>query len=202
MKKREYKGFTLVEMVVVMGVLIILMGVGIVGTRAYLDNANATKIRSTVSEIYKASASWKQTHGTYPIPRSTKTRTDSGAQVTALSQLFTQNTLLKSYFPNGLDLGSAPYTFMYMTDTSGNYVLICAALGGNLSSTDVTNVLSKGIYCDGDGFRQSSLVSASFNTKEVPYSAAVGSDFYTIQRKNFTTGPVLKANWNSTTKSF
>ena len=53
----KYKGFTLVEMLIVMGIIIILMVVGITAGRFAINRANDAAHRNAADQIYTSPSS-------------------------------------------------------------------------------------------------------------------------------------------------
>ncbi len=66
MEKRFYKAFTLIEMLIVMGIIMILIGVGVAGTRYALDSANKIKLENAVDNLNQAMLSYFADNREYP----------------------------------------------------------------------------------------------------------------------------------------
>lgn len=79
-KIRSEKGFTLIELMVVVGIIIILATVVVIAVRAARDQANNARIRTSVSQIRTLAEIQASTTGTYAdVP--TGAGTDGGTLV-------------------------------------------------------------------------------------------------------------------------
>lgn len=130
-----YKGFTLVEMLIVMGIVVLLMAIGIVSARAIMDSANDTAHQAAVKQIYTALVTYNTQNGSYP--NSTNGCTSAACDVKDL--LTGQLSTLIGNFDGGNDA-----TFYYMSD--GSVALVCVSLGG------IGDSAARGLACEGDGF--------------------------------------------------
>ena len=134
MEKRFYKAFTLIEMLIVMGIIMILIGVGVAGTRYALDSANKIKLENAVDNLNQAMLSYYADNREYP------TFTDFGTALAA-------GGVLNTYMETGEFDGGADTTYYYwLDDTNQQSFLVCVALGGQFDEK------GKGFYCNGNGF--------------------------------------------------
>lgn len=161
MRKNLYTAFTLVEMLIVMGILIILMAVGLTAGRFAINRANDIAHQSAVANVYEALQAYYADHREYPDAMNPQ-----GLFSTTSSPLYT-------YMDNGTFNGGTEATYHYFVESSANgkqAVLVCVSLGGK---DDAKNL---GYYCDGNGFGDSKLVigsttGAAISNKKVEYSS-------------------------------
>ena len=66
MNKKSYDGFTLIEMLIVMGILIILMVVGVTGGRFAINRANDVAHQNAVKQINEALQAYYTDNRSYP----------------------------------------------------------------------------------------------------------------------------------------
>lgn len=131
--KKSYLAFTLVEMLVVMGILVILMSMSVVGGRFALQRANRIKHQSAADQIYIALQSYYADNREYP---------SSSDGVTSMQTLMNK---LKDYTDTGAWEGGSDATYYYAIDGTQQYVLVCVSLGG------VNDESKQGWYCNGNG---------------------------------------------------
>jgi len=188
MKKSLYGGFTLIEMVVVMGILILLMAIGIGAGRLALNNAADTAHQASVKQIYEAAMAYYSTKGSFPSLLTGTGCTTSGAST--LPCLVTNSAGPLFPYIESFD-GGNDTTYYYMTDTNEQYVLICALIGGQ----DTAN--ARGAVCEGNGFgilRPNGTVAI---TKKKMSRTADSSEYRSLTTCNTT---CMKGNY--TGKSF
>lgn len=156
MNKKSYDGFTLIEMLIVMGILIILMVVGVAGGRFAINRANDVAHQNAVKQINEALQAYYTDNRSYP-------------PVAKVSELIgtasTTSAKLHKYLDSGSFKGGTEATYIYITEDGNNpqSVLICVTLGGAADKT------KRGIYCAGTGFGDSDItvpVSGSSMTRE------------------------------------
>ena len=134
MEKKFYKAFTLIEMLVVMGIIMILIGVGVAGTRYALDSANKIKFQSAVDNLDQALLSYYADQREYPA------FTNFGAALGTDGEL-------NEYMETGEFDGGADTTYYYWLDGDDQQTfLVCVSLGGQ------DDAKRKGFYCNGNGF--------------------------------------------------
>ena len=66
MKRATYKAFTLIEMLIVMGILVILMVVGVAAGRFAIDRANQIAHQNGATQLYQALQSHFTDYGRFP----------------------------------------------------------------------------------------------------------------------------------------
>ena len=132
MEKKLYEAFTLIEMLIVMGIIMILIGVGIVGTRYALDSANKIEHQNSVDTVHQAFIAYYADNREYPDDDSLEAMLLSGGD-------------LFSYLDSEFDGGSDASYYYWIKDDESAY-LICVSLGG------VDDEEAKGFYCNGNGF--------------------------------------------------
>ena len=141
----SYKGFTLVEMLIVMGILIILMAVGITAGRFAIDRANRVQHQNAANNLYTALLKYKLDNGEYPRL--------GGCSSCIVSEFFSEalgysgtNPVIKNYMEKGTFDGGTDATFYYHVDPyNAQFVIVCVSLGG------IDDEFNKGHYCTGDG---------------------------------------------------
>jgi len=132
---RKYSGFTLVEMLIVMGIIIILMAVGIAAGRFAINRANDVAHQNAADQLFVAAQSYLTDEREYPNvvdwDDSLGTCTDGGP-------------CLSEYLSLGEFRGGTDATYYYWTDEKS--ALVCVSLGGLLDDD------GRGYYCTGNGF--------------------------------------------------
>lgn len=155
-RKRLYPGFTLVEMLIVMGILIILMAVGITAGRFAINRANDVAHQNAVDKIYTAAQAYYTDNREFP------TITDLEASMSESCE-DASNDCIQEYLDINEFTGGTEATYYYMVDaTDQQEVLVCVSLGG------AGDEKLRGFYCNGNGFGS---LSASVTSKEVPANA-------------------------------
>jgi len=134
MGKKFYKAFTLIEMLIVMGIIMILIGVGVAGTRYALDSANKIKLQNSVENLNQAMLSYYADEREYPAFTNFGTALDTGGEI-------------NKYMETGEFDGGADSTYYYWLDSVDEQTfLVCVSLGGQ------DDEKTKGFYCNGNGF--------------------------------------------------
>jgi type II secretory pathway pseudopilin PulG len=170
----SYKGFTLIEMLIVMGILILLMALGIGGGRLALQNAADVATQGAVKQIYEAAQTYLSKNGAYPI----------SAAATSVGTIAT--TTLKDYmesFDGGNDT-----SYLYSTDSAGQYILVCAYQGGTHGSG-----AARSLVCEGNAFGNATVTGSANLTKkklDATTDAATITSFLGV-------ATLSKANWQS-----
>jgi len=179
MKSKSYSAFTLVEMLVVMGILIILMSMSVVGGRFALQRANRIKHQNAADQVYVALQSYYADNREYPSVADLPSNNMSGLM-----------NALSDYTDNGAWDGGSDATYYYIVDPTQQYVLVCVSLGGYNDESE------QGWYCNGNGF--GALPSGSNPIRNSYLSHTDGAAIFTA----WPTTNGLKGNWNSTTRSW
>lgn len=150
-RKRTYSAFTLVEMLIVMGIVIILMAVGITAGRYAINRANDVAHRNAVDQIYQSLQAYYADEREFPEANNPE-------------DLITLDTLLADYMDTGTFDGGTDATYWYFVEEDKKQsVLVCVSLGGH---GDVSEL---GIYCNGNGFNDEELLGGAITDKEVPF---------------------------------
>ena len=128
---RKYSGFTLVEMLIVMGIIIILMAVGITAGRFAINRANDVAHQDAADKLFVAVQAYMTDKREYPL-------------VTDWETVLADGGLLNSYLSKGEFEGGTDATYYYWTDTKS--AMICVSKGG-AGDED-----GRGFYCSGNAF--------------------------------------------------
>ncbi len=129
---KKYSGFTLIEMLIVMGIIIILMAAGIAGGRFALQRANRIQKQSAVENIEQALWGYYSDYRKYPDAANPATLLSSGGD-------------LYEYIDAGQFDGGADGTFYYFVSSVGQEFGVCGSYGG------FNDEQGHGIYCAGNG---------------------------------------------------
>jgi prepilin-type N-terminal cleavage/methylation domain-containing protein len=178
------KGFTLVEMLIVMAILIILMGIGVFGGRALINRANRISHTNAVQQLNKAALQYYGDKGSvFP----TGTTKPTPAQ---LVDGINGNTYLSTYLED-FD-GGSDATYYYYISEDKTKVLFCVTNGG-LSTSDAVDA----VLCEGNAFGDegtSTLAKVNAIEDDVDRTAIIdtilGTDYFT------------QSDWNGSTKSW
>jgi len=178
-RRKEYKGFTLVEMLVVMGILVILMTMGIAAGRFAIQRANRVQHQSAADQIYQG----LQAH--YADFREYPSSADFGDFASALGS----GGVLEGYVDQkGFD-GGSDATYYYAVDDTGQSALVCVTFGGLDDENDL------GGYCNGNGF---GVLPTSGSTK-VSSKELDDSEFNTqvISNAGGGAGAFIATDWSA-----
>lgn len=151
MNKKVYGAFTLVEMLVVMGILIILMVVGIAAGSFALNRASDVAHRNGADQLYEGLQAYYVDHMRYPKP--TECKTPEGASVTCTPATLMQDpAMLGEYMDLGSFNGGSGATYMYFVGGANDdqAVLVCVTMRG-IWATNVARD-DGAVYCAGNGF--------------------------------------------------
>lgn len=149
--ERKYSAFTLVEMLIVMGILIILMAVGITAGRFAINRANDVAHQNAADQIYTALQAYYTDNREYP---DLDAMPDFGTGMAS----GTTPGVLNKYMGDGEFTGGTDATFYYWIGDLGQSVLVCVSKGGQGDET------LRGFYCTGNGF---GATASTIETKEV-----------------------------------
>jgi type II secretory pathway pseudopilin PulG len=148
--KKRFKAFTLVEMLIVMGIIIILMSVGITAGRYAINRANDVAHQNAVDNFYTAVQAFYADNRKYPVP----------VAGIGFEEMLTDTTTtgyeayyIGEYMEEGAFDGGTEATYFYDTDDLAQEVIICVSLFG-LSNN---NNRPGDFYCNGNGFGSSSM---------------------------------------------
>lgn len=136
MRKNFYEAFTLVEMLIVMGILIILMAIGITAGRFAINRANDVAHQNAVDQIYQGLQAYYTDERAFP-------------EQTTPDLLL--STVLVDYLDEGAFKGGTEATFFYIAqENTEQAVLVCVSLRGTFTDNNGRN--DGGYYCNGNAF--------------------------------------------------
>ena len=142
MDRKTYKAFTLIEMLIVMGILVILMVVGIAAGRFATQRAQDIAHQNAAAQIYQAIQSYYVDFGKYPEATTPKLLVGSP----------TSPGIVGEYMDLGAFDGGNDATFWYFVNANTHQTMIvCVSLGGPEDTSQ------RGVYCDGNGFGDADL---------------------------------------------
>ncbi|MGI6423500.1 MAG: type II secretion system protein [Candidatus Dojkabacteria bacterium] len=179
---RRYSAFTLVEMLIVMGILIILMAVGITAGRFAINRANDVAHQNAADQLYTAMQAYYTDEREFP---------DNSAESWTFGDALATGGDLSEYMGDGEFTGGTDATFYYWRSAGdagsataeGQAILVCVSLGGLLDES------ARGFYCTGNGF--GSEVSG-IDDKNVPNPDG------SLEAPGFTgTGTTTQQNWET-----
>jgi type II secretory pathway pseudopilin PulG len=134
--KKRYTAFTLVEMLIVMGIIIILMAIGIASGRFAIQRANKIEHQNAAKQIYQGLQSYYTEHREFPplyLPDGTPNH---------------PSILLESYdfLDEFIDdfQGGSEASYGYLVDDTGQLALICVTYGGMQDQN------MQGLFCTGN----------------------------------------------------
>ena len=146
--KQRYKAFTLIELIVVIGILIILMAIGLAIGRYAIQKSQDTYHKNNARNLYAALVKYKIDNKEYP---------ELGACSGCIEEEFFSYALgfngtsdphiLVSYLEEEGEFdGGTDATYYYAVDEyDQQFIIVCVSLGG------VDDENQKGFYCTGDG---------------------------------------------------
>ncbi len=156
---RKYSGFTLVEMLIVMGIIIILMVVGITAGRFAINRANDVAHQNAVDQLYTSLQAFYTDERQYPD------ESICGAGGCTIQNLVSGTTcadplgtktdcFLVPYIDQDAFDGGSEATYYYgIGGDSGNQaVLACVSMRGNYEGNFDTTRNDGIVYCSGNGF--------------------------------------------------
>ena len=168
MNKRIYEAFTLVEMLIVMGILIILMVIGVAAGRFAINRANDVAHQNAADQIYVSLQAYYTDERSFPTTNCGVAGTE---QCNAFSLVGTPEDpgLLgaEGYLDVGTWNGGSPSSYIYFVggDNNDQAVLVCVSLRGT-SEAQTNRGSDEGMwYCAGNGFN----VDVSTFTPVLPF---------------------------------
>jgi len=184
--ERKYSAFTLVEMLIVMGILIILMAVGITAGRFAINRANDVAHQNAADQIYTALQAYYTDNREFPrITNFTTSMARNCAPGGA-------SPCINTYMGDGEFTGGTDATFYYYVEPNRKQeLMICVSNGGHL---DVTR---RGFYCTGNAFGSAASGPGAITTKDVANNTTLNHT-----APNGTTGWSLTQNWVGSSKTW
>ncbi|MGI6423502.1 MAG: type II secretion system protein [Candidatus Dojkabacteria bacterium] len=162
----RYKGFTLVEVLIVMGILIILIAIGIAVGRFAIQRANRVHHQDAVDQLYTALAKYKLDNKEYPRLGSCSSCIQEQFFAEALG-LKGVKDILKPYYEEGVFDGGTDATYYYYVDEiNAQFAIVCVSLGG------IDDEAGLGFYCTGDGIG-SQPPSSPLNDKNIDSESTI-----------------------------
>jgi type II secretory pathway pseudopilin PulG len=159
--RKKFKAFTLVEMLIVMGIIIILMAVGITAGRYAINRANDVAHQNAVDNFYTALQAYYADNREFP-------RQDSLPANGFADMLDSTNSAesyyIGEYMDEGAFDGGTEATYYYATDDLGQEVIVCVSLFGQAVAS---NERMGDYYCNGNAFGTSATGIPSIDDKVV-----------------------------------
>ncbi len=147
---RKYSGFTLVEMLIVMGIIIILMVVGITAGRFAINRANDVAHKNAVDQVYVSLQAYYTDEREYPTGGG---KPCTGTVCTFAELVGDANTsgLLVPYIDAYSFDGSSISSYFYGVggDGGNQAVLVCVTLRGD--ALENSTHPDGAVYCAGNG---------------------------------------------------
>ena len=168
-RQKTYKAFTLIEMLIVMGILIILMVVGVAAGRFAINRANEIANRNGATQLYQAMQAHYTDYGKFPQIVVQNGPTNLAAVITGESG---PNTI-GQYLDMG-SFGGKDATYIYLVNNELQSMLICVTLGG------LDDVGSKGIVCAGNGFSDNTI-GVSIETDKIETDDDIYDDILEVE---------------------
>ncbi|KUK75820.1 MAG: hypothetical protein XD93_1247 [candidate division WS6 bacterium 34_10] len=134
--KKRYTAFTLVEMLVVMGIIIILMAIGIASGRFAIQRANKIEHQNAARQIYQGLQSYYAENREFPPLK----RPDGTPNHPSI--LLQDHDLLDEFIDDFQ--GGSEASYGYLVDDTGQLALICVTYGG------LQDQNMQGIFCTGN----------------------------------------------------
>ncbi|MFA6754450.1 MAG: type II secretion system protein [Candidatus Dojkabacteria bacterium] len=172
--RKSFKAFTLVEMLIVMGIIIILMAVGITAGRFAINRANDVAHRNAVDNFYTAAQAYYADNRVFPAFENFNL---------ALNTPDDDNDDIGKYMDDGAFDGGTKATYYYVTDSLDQEVLICVSLYGSA----VEDAAREGeFYCNGNAFGSTNItglniISDKVVPKEDGHTSPAGATFSVSQ---------------------
>lgn len=157
-----YSAFTLVEMLIVMGILIILMVIGITAGRFAIKRANAIAHESAVDNVYSSLQAYYTDHREFPPEYPPE-----GGGGNNVARMVLPGGLLEKYISGEFNPGEDT-TYYYAVSDDQQKVLVCVTLWGvgNVNVPDDAQV-----YCNGNAFGSNEL-SELIQSNFIDYDSA------------------------------
>jgi type II secretory pathway pseudopilin PulG len=180
---KSYKAFTLVEMLIVMGILIILMTMGIAAGRFAIQRANQIQHQSASDQLFQGLQSYYADNREYP----------SDTDFTSFGTALSASGVLGQYIDTQSFDGGSDATYYYFVDTDTQQsVIICVTLGGHDDDNEF------GVYCNGNGFGE--LPDGATNPVSTKDIETTSAEYTTVI--NASGNGVVSTDWDATTKNW
>ena len=149
---KKYSGFTLVEMLIVMGIIIILTVVGITAGRFAINRANDVAHRNAVDQVYTSLQAYYTDNRKYPAHNDPVMCNSGTCSVEILvgTPQGEAGTLVPYIDKDSFDGGStATYFYGVGGDSGDQAVLVCVTLRGDAEENK--DHPDGAVYCAGNG---------------------------------------------------
>ena len=141
----RYKAFTLVEVLIVMGILIILIAIGIAVGRYAIQRADRIQHQDAAEQLFSALVKYKLDNKEYPKIGNCSGCIQEQFFAEALGYEGTR-PILKEYIEKGVFDGGTDATYYYFVEpAAAQFVIVCVTFGG------IDDEGERGHYCTGDG---------------------------------------------------
>jgi len=159
-KRRTYEAFTLVEMLVVMGILIILMVLGIAAGRFALNRAADVAHRNGADQLFEGLQAYYVDNRAYP--KVNGCGTEALPEPCSPSTMMGDPEVLGKYLDAGAFNGGSGATYIYLVGGNNNdqAALICVSMMGTKDINDETDEGS--YYCTGNGFDADAMSAGTY----------------------------------------
>jgi type II secretory pathway pseudopilin PulG len=192
MRKRKYEAFTLIEMLIVMGILIILMVVGISGGRFALNRANDVAHQNAADQLYQGLQAYYTDHRVFPTD---ECEIDGASVACTPGNMMEDQDVLGKYLDMGEYNGGTAATFIYFVggDNGDQAALICVSMRGIQSESDERD--DGAYYCTGNGFGADDMESGgvTIDIEKKTIVKDVDPEWDQFYQKTFG----LASNWDS-----
>jgi prepilin-type N-terminal cleavage/methylation domain-containing protein len=177
------KGFTLVEMLVVMGILIILMTLGIAAGRFALQRANKIQHQDAANQLHQGFAAYYADSREFP----------KNATFVSFSAALGEDGALQQYIDQKAFDGGSDSTYYYAVESTGQSMLVCVSYGGFDDEKEM------GGYCQGNGFGLLPTAGAKVATKDLD---ATEFNTQVLANVGSTQGQFIATDWGATIKNW
>lgn len=142
---KKSKAFTLIEVLIVMGILIILIGLAISVGRWAINRSNRVQHMDAARMLERTLLQYKNEKGYVPKCISAESCQPSTEFFAFALGYRGDDAILKEYLEVTPFDGGTDATYYYVSDDLGQFFLVCVSLGG------VDDEYKGGAYCTGTG---------------------------------------------------
>jgi type II secretory pathway pseudopilin PulG len=142
---KKYTAFTLIEMLIVMGIIMILIGIGVAGARYAMHRADKIEHENAAENLYSALVKYRNEEGLFPLLGSGSSSIQEEFFAYAMGYRG-NNPVLTEYLSKSDFDGGSDATYYYAVDNiDGQVCIVCVSLGG------IDDEGERGFYCTGNG---------------------------------------------------
>jgi type II secretory pathway pseudopilin PulG len=148
--KKKYLAYTLTEILLVMGVIMILGSVAVAGVRYGNQKSREAHYKSNVKLLYSVLVQFKDDYGRYILVTRDNCTGCLSSEVFAAGLGYRGRLSgggLLPYLPERFDGGVEATYFYYVQPEDGQFVVVCTSLRGIEHNRNLNNRY----YCEGDG---------------------------------------------------